>query len=117
MEMQYFTYKELSEKLGIKLPSVRQLVRRKRWRTVKQNDGKTVKIEVPLSELENRESDLEVPQEQTTNDILLERISGLERTLEAERRTHEALEKRATAAETDRDAWREKANRRWWQFK
>lgn len=116
MQAQYLTYKELSEKLGIKLASVRQLVRRKRWRTVKQNDGKTVKIEVPIEALEHRPAE---PEPQTTSvgeAVLQERIIGLERALEAERRTHDALEKRATAAEADRDAWKEKANRKWWKF-
>lgn len=118
MDVQLFTYKELAEKLQIKLPSVRQMVRRKRWRTIKQNDGKEVKIEVPLDALTFPEEPEQEPEQDGGNvEALKATIAGLEKLVDAEKRAHDAQKARADAAEADRDAWRDKANRPWWRLK
>lgn len=109
------TYKELADRLNIKLASARRLVMRKKWSKNKGNDGET-RIIVPLDALQrhddhrddspndnhdDRHNDSEIKALQAKVDALAEIIS-------AERR-------RADAAELDRDRWHDLAIRPWWK--
>jgi hypothetical protein len=64
MEVQWLTYDELAERLGIGRESARTLVKRKRWARQTGNDGRA-RIGLPVEELEARsESAVRVEQEQ-----------------------------------------------------
>lgn len=129
-QFESLTYKELADRLGVKIESARKQVQRKRWHRVTGNDG-TVRIQVPIEELIVPHKD-DTPQEKLVPEILLKalevQIEGLKEIVEAERKRAdtEALRadaegkradaehgrataegKRADAAENDRDAWRD----------
>lgn len=124
MDYESLTYKELADRLGVKIESARKQVQRKRWQRVTGNDG-TVRIQVPMDELPSRDKSEDTPKERLVPEILLKalevQIDGLKEIVEAERKRAdtEALRadaehgranaegKRADAAEADRDAWRE----------
>ncbi len=64
MEVQWLTYDELAERLGIGRESARTLVKRKRWARQTGNDGRA-RIGLPVEELEARsESAVRAEQEQ-----------------------------------------------------
>ena len=64
MEVQWLTYDELAERLGIGRESARTLVKRKRWARQTGNDGRA-RIGLPVEELEARsESAARAEQEQ-----------------------------------------------------
>lgn len=64
MEVQWLTYDELAERLGIGRESARTLVKRKRWARQTGNDGRA-RIGLPVEELEARsESAMRAEQEQ-----------------------------------------------------
>jgi hypothetical protein len=64
MEVQWLTYDELAERLGIGRESARTLVKRKRWARQTGNDGRA-RIGLPIEELEARsESAVRAEQEQ-----------------------------------------------------
>jgi hypothetical protein len=115
MDTEMLTYKELAERLGVKLESARKTVRRKGWRRVDGNDG-TVRIAVPVEVLPVRSDSPTDTAGDSPSDIspvfdvavLEERIEGLKALADAERR-------RADAAEADRDAWRAMAERPLWR--
>lgn len=106
-DYELLTYKEIADRLGIKLPSVRQTVSRRKWRRIKQNDG-TIKIEVPVSYLQrenvavNEVIDINVDVD----------VSVDNERLKAE---NEYLKKRIADLENDRDAWKEIANKSWFK--
>ncbi len=50
-ETRLLSYIELAELLDMTVPSVRNMVRKKCWSRVLSNDGKTVRIHVPVDEL------------------------------------------------------------------
>lgn len=50
------TYSEISERLGIKLPSARRLVLRRKWHKITGNDG-AVRVRVPADFFSVREQD------------------------------------------------------------
>jgi len=131
MDYESLTYKELADRLGVKIESARKQVQRKRWHRVTGNDG-TVRIQVPTEELIASDKADDTPQEKLVPELLLKalevQIDGLKEIVEAERRRAdtEALRaeaegkradaehgrataegKRADAAESDRDAWRD----------
>ena len=131
MDYESLTYKELADRLGVKIESARKQVQRKRWHRVTGNDG-TVRIQVPVEELIASDKADDAPQEKLVPEILLKalevHIESLKEIVESERRRAdtEALRadaegnralaesgranaegKRADAAEKDRDAWRE----------
>jgi len=108
------TYAELGELLGITAASANKLARRKRWPRAKGNDGKT-RVSVPDESLDRPQDSpgdgppdcpADVPPDSPPNMVheLQARIAVLEVEVGAERR-------RADAAEADRDAWREQAQR------
>jgi len=105
------TYKEITERLGIKMASARQTVSRKGWRRIKQNDG-TVKIEVPLSYLQRDiikddgkvDSNLDVKVDVDTV-VELARLSA----------ENDYLKRRVGDLETDRDNWKNLAQKPFWR--
>ena len=50
MDTESLTYRELAERLNVKLESARKMVQRKRWQRVTANDG-TVRVIVPADAL------------------------------------------------------------------
>ncbi len=118
METQSLTYKQLAERLGVKIDSARKTVRRKGWERVQGNDG-TVRISVPMDRL-IRPSDCpqDSPQDSPEGNsdeaqlalvpVLEAQILGLQKLVEAERR-------RADGAEKDRDRWHLQATQPWWR--
>ncbi|PDS61266.1 hypothetical protein CO653_34150 [Rhizobium anhuiense] len=115
MDTEMMTYRELADRLGVKLESARKTVRRKGWRRVDGNDG-TIRIAVPVEALPVPADSPTVDAGDSPSDslpvvdvaILEERIEGLKALADAERR-------RADAAEADRDAWRAMAERPLWR--
>lgn len=114
MTTESLTYKELAERLGVKLESARKTVLRKRWQKVTANDG-TVRILVPVEALPRPSDNAgdspsdghgDSPSDSPSPDVLaLEaQIDGLKALVVSEQR-------RADAAEADRDAWRTQAQR------
>jgi len=106
-DYEFLTYKEIADRLGIKLPSVRQTVSRRKWRRVKQNDG-TIKIEVPVSYLQRENVAVD---EVIDINVDVDSVVDNER-LKAE---NEYLKKRIADLESDRDAWKEIANKSWFK--
>jgi len=106
-EYELLSYKEIADRLGIKLPSVRQTVSRRKWRRIKQNDG-TIKIEVPASYLQREKIGID---EVIDNNVDVGVSVDNER-LKAE---NEYLKKRIADLEVDRDAWKEIANKPWFK--
>lgn len=111
MTTESLTYRELADRLGVKLESARKTVQRKRWQKVAANDG-TIRILVPVEYLPSsrdmsRDSLSDGPSALDVA-ILEERIQGLQSLVESERR-------RADAAEADRDAWRGMAEKPIWK--
>jgi len=106
-DYEILTYKAISERLGIKLASVRQTASRRGWRKIKQNNG-TVKVEVPLSYLHRKIVDASV------NDYI---NVDVDHTIEFAKLTAENLylKQRITDLEKDRDGWKEYAMLPWWR--
>jgi len=110
MDTELLTYRELADRIGVKLDSARRMVRRRGWHRVNGNDGQ-VRVQVPMEALpSSREDPKDNPPDSPRDSVsvLQERIAGLRMLLEIERR-------RAEAAELDRDRWYELANRPWWR--
>lgn len=110
MDTESLTYRELAERLGVKVESARKTAQRKRWKRVMGNDGQA-RVIVPLQALDRpkdvtpdspKDSPVESPSPMPQD--LEERIRLLQELVSAERR-------RADAAEADRDAWRSQAQR------
>jgi len=106
-DYELLTYKEIADRLGIKLPSVRQTVSRRKWRRIKQNDG-TVKIEVPSSYLQRESVAID---EVIDINVDVDSVVDNER-LKAE---NEYLKKRISDLEVDRDRWHQIANKSWFK--
>jgi len=106
-DYEMLTYKEIADRLGIKLPSVRQTVSRRKWRRIKQNDG-TIKIEVPVSYLQ-RENVVVDDAIDINVDVNVDVDNAR---LVAE---NEYLKKRIVDLENDRDRWHEIANKSWFK--
>lgn len=110
---QVMTYKELAERLDIKLASARRLVMRKKWNKNKGNDGET-RINVPLDALKRNENEHDdnhsVKSDSTRDELISLKIENatLKTKLEAET-------SRANAAEEDRDRWHQIANKSWFR--
>lgn len=128
------TYDEAAARLHIKVNSVRQRVVRKKWRTIKGNDG-TVRIEVPKDELDRIEAkppkQPDAPRTPTDSEkiaALTATVEGLEKLIEAERRASELeryranfLQERSMEVAKERNEWKARAEkleaRRWWSWK
>lgn len=101
MTTESFTYKELAERLGIKLASARKTVQRKRWQRVTGNDG-TVRIIVPIDALPSPAGRSDSPSDSPyyTHELEAE-IKRLTELLEMTRQ--------------DRDRWHALAVQPWWR--
>lgn len=106
-DYELLSYKDIADRLGIKLPSVRQTVSRRKWRRVKQNDG-TVKIEVPLSYLQR---EIVAVDDNTAVNVDVDVTVEIAR-LSSE---NEYLKKRIDDLESDRDAWKSLALKPFWK--
>lgn len=106
-DYELLTYKEISERMQIKMASARQTVSRRGWRRIRQNDN-TVKIEVPLSYLQR-------PAVAIDDDIDVN--VDVDMTVEVVKLSSENLylKKRISDLEQDRDAWKNHANRSFWK--
>lgn len=107
-DYELLTYKQITERLGIKMASARQTVSRRGWRRLKQNDG-TVKIEVPKAYLHRDpvavdvKSDVKVDVDATVDALAELKAENL------------YLRRRVVDLESDRDAWRALAQKSWWR--
>ncbi len=109
------TYKELAERLGIKLTSARRTAMRKKWQRIKGNDGET-RVLVPLEVLERHNDSHDDSRDDNHDDRhndsqikeLQAKVEALGELLLSERR-------RADAAELDRDRWHAQAIKPWWK--
>ena len=110
-DYELLTYKEITERLGIKMASARQTVSRKGWRRIKQNDGK-VKIEVPLSYLHR-----DVIKDDDKVDSNLDVKVDVDATVEIAKLSveNDYLKRRISDLESDRDAWKSIAQKSWWR--
>jgi len=102
-DFEFLTYKEIADRLGIKLSSVRQTVSRRKWRRIKQNDG-TIKIEVPVSYLQRE-------------NVVVDDVIDINVDVDSARLTaeNEYLKMRIADLEIDRDAWKDLANKPWFR--
>lgn len=104
MDTESLTYRELAERLGVKPESARKTAQRKRWKRVTGNDG-LARVLVPIEALARPQ---DVPEDIPADSHPLQELEGrieiLKELVAAERR-------RADAAEADRDAWRDQAQR------
>jgi len=111
MSTEALTYKELAERLNIKLTSARRTAMRKKWQRVKGNDGET-RVLVPLEALERHNDSRDDNHDDNRNDSqireLQAKVEALGELLNSERR-------RADAAELDRDRWHAEAVKPWWR--
>lgn len=107
-DFEILSYKEIADRLGIKLASARQTVSRRRWKRIKANDG-SVRIEVPISYLQ-REVSVGVDEASYVNvDV------GATVALAELRAENEYLQRRVSDLENDRDAWKLIAQKSWWR--
>jgi len=112
METVALTYKELADRLSIKVESARKTAQRKPWHRTTGSDG-TIRIHVPLDAFSSAAGQGNNPKDShgycPNNSVHIQlakleaEIAGLQEVLQAERH-------RTAAAEQDRDAWREQAH-------
>jgi len=110
-EYELLSYKEIVERLGIKMASARQTVSRRGWRRVKQNDG-TVKVQVPMTYLQRQS--VAVDDAVDVNPVI---NVDVDMSVEVEKLKAENayLHHRVADLENDRDAWKEIANKPWFK--
>lgn len=110
-EVELLTYKELAARLGVKLPSARQTVSRKRWKRIKGNDTSEIRVAVPVDYLRKYEDVSEglsvIVSEGATVDYSVDIA-----TLKAE---NAYLHQRIADLQGDRDSWKELASRPFWK--
>lgn len=103
-DFEFMTYDAAAERLQIAVSSVKRQAARRKWPKRRGNDGR-VTVGIPVSRLSaDSPSDCQRDDVPKT-DALIQSLRDL---VESERR-------RADAAESDRDAWREMAQRPWWR--
>lgn len=103
MTTELLTYRELADRLGVKVESARKTVQRKGWKRIQGND-QIARILVPVEYLP---SPPDSSSDVSPVALLEAQIAGLHAVVESERR-------RADAAEADRDAWKAQAQRSVW---
>lgn len=108
MDTESLTYRELAKRLNVKPESARKTAQRKGWKRVPGNDGQA-RVLVPVESLTRppdspSDSLGDGPMDSAAIGELEIRIEMLKELVTAERR-------RADAAEADRDAWRDQAQR------
>lgn len=113
-DFDFMTYEAAAERLKIAVSSVKRQAARRKWPKRQGNNGR-VTVGIPVARLSNdSQGDTVTPKAQPSiNTELL--IKSLRELVEAERRRADASDQRANAAESDRDAWREMAQRSWWK--
>lgn len=99
MSNEYLTYRELADRLGIKLESARKTVLRKGWKRIQGNDG-IARIVVPSTSLPS-------PKDDTPDASQIELLA-----LQAE---NKHLKEMLDATKQDRDRWHALAVRPWWR--
>lgn len=104
MTTELLTYRELADRLGVKVESARKTVQRKGWKRIQGND-QIARVIVPVEYLPSHADD--------TPDMSRE-VALLEGQLESMRQLLAAETRRADTAEADRDAWRAQAQRSLW---
>lgn len=110
-DYELLSYKEIAQRMQIKMASARQNVSRRGWRRVRQNDG-TVKIEVPLSYLHKPIVAVDVSKVINVDvDVAVDMTVEIEK-LKAE---NAYLHHRVADLEKDRDGWKEIANKSWFR--
>lgn len=116
METVTLTYDDLAARLGISGSSARNLVRRKHWKRVPGNDGKT-RVECPVEALPEapRVAPSEAPQHAVVVARLETQIDGLKALVEAEKRRGDEAVARLADVEADRTRWMREAGRPWWR--
>lgn len=102
-DFEFLTYEAAAERLKIEVSSVKRQAARRKWPKRKGNDGR-VTVGIPVSRL-SPDSQSDSQSDASSSDILIQSLREL---VDSERR-------RADAAESDRDAWRELAQRSWWR--
>jgi len=106
MDTESLTYRELAERLGMKPESARKTAQRKGWHRTIGNDG-LARVIVPVEAFERPEPMAgDIPPDSSGPDV-----RGLEVLIEALKELAAAERRRADAAEADRDAWRDQAQR------
>jgi len=104
MDTESLTYRELAARLGVKPESARKTAQRKRWKRIAGNDG-MARVLVPVEALARpQDAPEDIPTDSHPTQELEGQIQILKELVAAERR-------RADAAEADRDAWRQQAQR------
>jgi len=111
MDTEVLTYRELADRLGVKLASARKTVQRRRWKRVTGNDS-VVRVHVPVEYL-RRSSDS--PSDSPVDSPSDTHVRELELMIENLRTIIAAEQRRAETAEKDRDRWHEMAIRPWWR--
>jgi len=119
MTTESLTYKELAERLGVKLESARKTVLRKKWQKMTGNDG-TIRILVPIEALARhddspKDKPSDSPSDGLTVRELQAKVEALGELLAVERQRADAEMHRADAAQLDRDRWHELAVKPWWK--
>lgn len=111
MDTQSLTYRELADRLGVKLESARKTVMRRRWQRTTGNDG-LVRVLVPADALPQSQGQAPDVGSDSPHDV---NVAGMVRELEVQivglKALVEAERRRADAAEADRDAWRTHASK------
>jgi hypothetical protein len=114
MDTESLTYRELADRLGVKVESARKTVQRRRWQRATGNDGQ-VRVLVPVQYLPQSQGLPLDPGSDSHPDSSGVEVDALVRELEAQigglKALVEAEQRRAAAAEADRDAWRAHASR------
>jgi hypothetical protein len=114
-ETQMMTYADAAKMLGIKVDSVRRRARNRGWHKIRGNDGLTL-VAVPVSLIPDKPKDIsedinaDVRRDSPDNDLAIANA-----VLETENRMLRAA---VEDLRSDRDAWRQMAEKRrnWWPF-
>lgn len=104
MTTELLTYRELADRLGVKIESARKTVQRRGWKRIIGND-QIARVVVPVEYLPG-------PPDDTPD--MSPQVALLEGQIEALRGLLSAETRRAETAEADRDAWRAQAQRSLW---
>ena len=112
MDTESLTYRELADRLGVKVESARKTVQRRRWQRTTGNDGQ-VRVMVPVQALPQSQGLPLAPGSDSPpdNGDVAGMVQELETRIEVLKALVDAERRRADAAEADRDAWRAHASR------
>lgn len=108
MQDTWLTYSDASERLGVKVASVKRTARAKKWARRTMNDG-TVQVCVPADRLPDIRAD--DPEDRPPVSSAPDQSSEILARLAASEARLEMSERRATELAEDRDRWRSMAER------